>query len=319
MKPVKADEVTVERAGLEITRLGVNLGAEISGANLRGPLADDQFDALRAALVEHEVIVFRGQNISSDDLLRLGRRFGELSVHPFAPNEGENPELIRFRNDETTPPFATDCWHSDETFRAEPPMATILCAKEVPAVGGDTVFASMSAAFDGLSQRMQRLITGLEAIHDIRPFRALFGGNPGDRETLQRYERMYPPQAHPIVRVHPVSGRKVLFVNPQFTIAIRDMDDRDSRSLLDLLFHQALIPEYQFRLRWQPHTLVIWDNRSVQHYAVHDYYPQRRYMERVTIKGDAVVGLRSAERDEVRKVKFDAPPGTDPYGGHKPR
>jgi len=317
MKPIDTEEITIERAGLRITRLGVNLGAEIAGVDLTEPLTDIAFEAIHATLVEHEVIVFREQDISSEALLMLGRRFGELSVHPFAPNAGENPELIRFRNDESTPPFATDCWHSDETFRVEPPKATILCAKEVPAVGGDTVFASMSAAFEGLSQRIQRLIEGLEGIHDIRPFRALFGESPEDRETLQRYERMYPPQRHPVVRLHPVSGRKVLFVNPQFTIAIRDMDERDGRSLLDMLFHQALIPEYQFRLRWRPHTLVIWDNRSVQHYAVHDYYPQRRYMERVTIKGEPVVGVPSAERDDVRKIKFDAPAGTDPYGGHK--
>jgi taurine dioxygenase len=248
----------------------------------------------------------------------FGRRFGDLTVHPFAPSEGEAPQLIKFRNDETTPPFGTDVWHSDETFRPEPPMATVLCAKEVPAVGGDTLFASMSAAFDGLSDRMQQLICGLEAIHDLRPFRALFGDSEEDRKELQRYELIYPPRVHPVVRIHPVSGRKVLFVNPQFTIAIKDMDERESRSLLDTLFYQALIPEYQFRHRWEAHTVVMWDNRSVQHYAVHDYYPQRRYMERVTIRGGPVVGVERADPAQVRKHKLDLPAGVDPYGGHKP-
>ena len=121
--------------------------------------------------------------------MAFGRRFGELTVHPFAPNEGKNaPELIKFRNDETTPPFGTDVWHSDETFRAEPPMATILCAKEVPAVGGDTMFVSMTAAYDGLSDRMQQFISGLEAIHDMKPFRPLFGKSQEDRKKLQHFE-----------------------------------------------------------------------------------------------------------------------------------
>jgi taurine dioxygenase len=131
-----------------VTKVGVNLGAEISGVDLRRPLPDAQFAAVEAALVEHELVIFRGQEITSDNLMDFGRRFGELSVHPFAPNEGKNaPELIKFRNDEKTPPYGTDVWHSDETFRAEPPMATILAAKEVPEVGGDTMFVSMTAAY----------------------------------------------------------------------------------------------------------------------------------------------------------------------------
>src|SRR5262245_19355575 len=265
--------ITAQRAGVTVTRVGVNLGAEISGVDLRHKLSDVAFRAIDEALVENELIIFRDQKITSENLMDFGRRFGELTVHPFSPNEAVAPQLIKFRNDETKPPFGTDVWHSDETFRAEPPMATVLCAKEVPAIGGDTMFVSMSAAFDGLSDRMQRFITGLEAIDELKPFRALFGDSVEDRKNLQHFELTYPPQVHPVVRVHPVSGRKVLFVNPQFTIAIKDMDERESRSLLDTLFHQALIPEYQFRHHWAAHTLVMWDNRSTQHYAVNDYYP----------------------------------------------
>ena len=131
VNPSVARPVLSERAGITVRRVGVNLGAEISGVDLRHPLPDAQFAAIEAALVENELIIFRDQDITSDQLMAFGRRFGELTVHPFAPNEGKNaPELIKFRNDETTPPFGTDVWHSDETFRAEPPMATILCAKE---------------------------------------------------------------------------------------------------------------------------------------------------------------------------------------------
>jgi taurine dioxygenase len=307
-----------ECAGLTVTKVGVHLGAEISGVDLRRPLTNEQFKAIDETLVEHELITFRNQAITSEDLIAFGRRFGELTVHPFAPKDGNAPELIKFTNDETTPPFGTDVWHSDETFRAEPPMATILCAKEVPAVGGDTMFASMTAAYDGLSDRMQQFISGLEAIHDIKPFRPLFGTSEDERRKLQQYELMYPPQLHPVVRIHPVSGRKVLFVNSQFTIAIAGMDERESRAVLDLLFYQASVPEYQFRLHWQPNTIAMWDNRAALHYAVHDYYPHRRIMERVTIRGGPVVGVPTADPASIRRLKYVAPAGVDVHGGHKP-
>jgi len=294
--------IIMQRAGLTITRVGAYLGAEINGVDLRQPISDEVRDVIEDALVENELIIFRNQNISSENLMEFGRRFGELTVHPFAPNDENVPVLIKFRNDETNPPFRTDVWHSDETFRAEPPKATLLCAKEVPAVGGDTVFASMTAAFDGLSQRMQNFISGLEAIHDFKPFRELFDDSEEDRKNVMRWELKYPPCVHPVVRVHPVSGRKVLFVNPQFTVAIKNMDERESRSLLDVLFQQAQIPEYQFRHHWAPHTLVMWDNRSTQHYAVNDYFPQRRYMERVTVRGGPVEGMERADPDNVRKA-----------------
>ena len=309
---------TVTRAGVTVDRVGANLGAEISGVDLTKPLSDAEFAVIQDALVEHELIIFRDQDISSDDLMLFGRRFGELTVHPFAPSDGETLELIKFQNDENHAPFGTDVWHSDETFRAEPPMATILCAKEVPRVGGDTMYASMTAAFEGLSDRMQQFISGLEAIHDIKPFRPLFGDSEQDRKQLQHFETLYPLRVHPVVRVHPVSGRKVLFVNPQFTIAIKDMDERESRVLLDTLFQQALIPEFQFRHRWAPHTIAMWDNRSTQHYAIHDYYPQRRFMERVTIRGGPVTGVERADPESVRKAKFLVPEGVDLHGGHRP-
>ena len=314
-----ARPIVSQRAGVTVTRVGVHLGAEITGVDLRKPLSDDEFKAIDAALVENGLIIFRDQDVTSEQLMAFGRRFGELTVHPFAPNEGKNaPELIKFRNDETTPPFGTDVWHSDETFRAEPPMATILCAKEVPAVGGDTMFVSMSAAYEGLSERMQRLISGLEAIHDMKPFRPLFGKSEDERRKLQQFELIYPPHLHPVVRIHPVSGRKVLFVNPQFTVAIDGMEERESRALLDTLFHQALVPEYQFRHHWAPHTIAMWDNRSTQHYAIHDYYPQRRYMERVTIKGGPVAGVARADPSTIRRAKYVAAAGVDAHGGHKP-
>jgi taurine dioxygenase len=204
----KGKPLTTEHAGVSVTKTGVHLGAEVSRIDLKRPLSDAQFKAVEDALVEHELIVLRKQDITSDNLMDFGRRFGELTVHPFAPTEGKNaPELIKFRNDEKTPPYGTDVWHSDETFRAEPPMATILVAKEVPPVGGDTMYVSMSAAYEGLSDRMQQFISGLEGIHDMKPFRPLFGKSEEDRKKLQQFELKYPPQLHPVVRVHPVSGQ----------------------------------------------------------------------------------------------------------------
>jgi len=315
----KGEPLVTQEAGVTVRKVGVHLGAEITGVDLRKPLSDAQFKAVEAALVEHELIIFHNQDIASEKLMDFGRRFGPLTVHPFAPNEGKNaPELIKFRNDENTPPYGTDVWHSDETFRAEPPMATVLVAKEVPEVGGDTMFVSMTAAYEGLSDRMQQFISGLEGVHDMKPFRPLFGNSEDERKNLQHFELLYPPVLHPAVRLHPVSGKKVLFVNPQFTVGIDGMEEHESRALLDLLFRQALVPEYQYRHHWKPHTIAMWDNRSTQHYAIHDYYPQRRYMERVTIKGAPVAGVPKADPARIRRPKYVAPATVDAHGGHKP-
>lgn len=282
-------------AAIEVEQLGAYLGAQVSGVDLTRPLDDAEFRIVHDALVEHEIVVFPDQDITVDQQLAFGRRFGELSVHPFSPNLDDKPELIVLDYDENNPAFATDVWHSDETFREEPPMGTILHSIEVPKVGGDTMWASMSTAYDALSDRIKQQIDGLEAIHDIGPFKRLFPDTPDGRASLRKMEEICPRQTHPVVRVHPVSGRKVLFVNPQFTVAIKDMSDRESRWLLDLLFRQAETPEFQFRLRWKPHMVVMWDNRSTQHYAVHDYYPQKRKMERVTIRGDRPFGIGAGE------------------------
>ncbi len=303
--------------GISFRQVGANLAAEVEGVDLAEPLDDAARDAIHDGLARHQLLIFRDQEITADQLMAFGERFGELSVHPFAPHVADTPALIRFENDADTPPFGTDVWHSDETFRAAPPMATALCAKVVPEVGGDTVFASMSAAYEGLSERMRGLIDGLQAVHDMKPFKRIFDDTPEDREQLRRFEAIYPPITHPVVRVHPVTGRRVLFVNPQFTIRIKDMDERESASLLDTLFHQALIPELQYRLHWRPHTLALWDNRSVQHYAVHDYWPATRTMDRVTIKGTRPVGVAAADPATVQKPKTLIT-GAVTHGAHKP-
>ncbi len=171
-------------------------------------------------------------------------------------------------------------------------MATILRGKVVPETGGDTLFASMSAAYRGLSERMKQHIHGLEAQHDFKPWRPLFGHN--DRAKLRKLEDDFPNPWHPVVRVHPVTGRRALYVNRQFCTRIKDLKADESDALLEFLYRQAAIPEYQLRVKWQPNTLEMWDNRSVQHYASHDYYPARRTMERVTVKGEKPQGVTGA-------------------------
>ena len=310
--------IVTETAGVTVTKTGIFLGAEISGVDLRSrcPTRSSRRSTTRSPSTP--LIVFRNQNITSDNLMDFGRRFGELTVHPFAPTEGNAPVLIKFRNDETTPPFGTDVWHSDETFRAEPPRATVLCAKDdIPAVGGDTMFAQHGGGVRWPVGPYAAVRVRTRSGARLQAVQGAVRHQRGRAQEAARFELKYPPQIHPVVRVHPVSGRKALFVNPQFTIAIKDMDERESRVLLDTLFQQMLIPEYQFRHHWTPHAIAMWDNRQTVHYAVHDYYPQRRYMERVTIKGGPVTGVPRAEADSVRKIKFAVPEGVDRYGGHK--
>ncbi len=276
---------TATAQSLMIRRVGVFLGAEVTGIDLRQPLDATQVQTLRQAHAEHGVLIFPGQAIGPDDLKRFGRCFGTLSVHPFSTNAADSPELIVYDNREGNPPAATDIWHTDETFREAPPMGTALCSKIVPEVGGDTAFVSMSAVYDGLSDRWQHFLSGLEAVHDFKPFRSLFPTDRAGIERMRHYEDIYPPVTHPVVTVHPLTGRKVLFVNPQFTLHIKGMAEDESRMLLDFLYRRSQIHEYQYRHHWQPDMLVFWDNRCTQHSALHDYYPQRRLMERVTIGG----------------------------------
>lgn len=292
---------------LSIRQVGVFLGAEVTGIDLTQPLDEQTVEALKQAHAEHGVLVFPDQKMSSEDLKRFGRYFGELTVHPFSSNAEDAPELIVYDQKEGNPPPPTDTWHTDETFRECPPMGTALCSKIVPEVGGNTAFCSMAAVWEGLSDRMQNFLSGLEAIHDFKPFRSLFPETREGLERIRRYEDQYPPVTHPVVTRHPITGRQVLFVNPQFTLSIKGMEEDESRTILDLLFRKTYIHEYQYRHSWQPDMLVFWDNRWTQHSALHDYYPKRRLMERVTIRGERPLpAFPAADPGEVRR--FLSPP-----------
>jgi taurine dioxygenase len=270
---------------VEVARIGRHLGAEVKGIDLRQPLDTATCEALEAALVEHKVLFARGQHLTTAEHVRLSRMFGELEVHPFRP-EGEFPEIMVLDNHKDNPVLSTDVWHSDTTFRQRPTKYTILRCQIMPTTGGDTLWADMTAAYKGLSPTFQRMIGGLKAVHDFQNFRVLFKKTDEDQKKLKRMEELYPNPAHPVVRTHPKTGEKILYVNPQFTIRIEGLAEDESRAILGLLFAQAQIPEYQFRHRWQPGDIVFWDNTATQHYAANDYYPDRRRMERCAVIGD---------------------------------
>jgi taurine dioxygenase len=282
-KPQSATAAAV--APFRIERLGASLGAEILGLDLKAPVAEDTFKAFEAALVEHKVLVLRDQHLTTEQHVRFSRMFGDLEIHPMRP-QGEFPEILVLDNDKDNPVLSTDVWHSDTTFRTNPTKYTILRCQIMPELGGDTLWANMEAAYEGLSEIFRGMIAGLRAVHDFQNFRVLFKNTAEDRAKLHRMEDMFPNPSHPVVRTHPVTGRKGIYVNPQFTLRIEGMEPAESRAILDVLFAQARVPEYQFRLRWAPGMIVFWDNRSTQHYAANDYYPARRRMERTAVVGD---------------------------------
>jgi len=275
-------------APFQVRRLGASLGAEILGVDLKAPMDDDAFAAFEAALVEHKVLAVRDQFLTTEQHVAFSRRFGELEVHPMRP-QGQFPEILVLDNHKDNPVLSTDVWHSDTTFRKTPTKYTILRCEIMPELGGDTLWANMEAAHDGLSDTFRGMIAGLRAVHDFQNFRVLFKNTEEDRIKLHRMEDMFPNPSHPVLRTHPVTGRKSIYVNPQFTLRIEGLEPTESRAILDVLFAQARVPEYQFRIRWTPGTIVFWDNRSTQHYAANDYYPQRRRMERTAVVGDVPI------------------------------
>jgi taurine dioxygenase len=271
---------------LEVIRCQPTIGAEIRGLDLSLPFADTEFAAVYDALLEHKVIFLRDQHLTQEQHAAFGQRFGPLESNPFRPHGDGHPEYQVIKNDGDNPVLSTDVWHADLTFRKKPTKFTIIRCVEIPEFGGDTVWADMCAAYDGLSSSEREIITALSASHDFKNFRVLYADDPSKRDELRRLEELFPNPTHPVVTTHPETGQRVLFVNRQFTTGITGMPEDQSRAQLEHLYAQSSVPEYQFRLKWRPGTLAIWDNRSCQHYAVNDYYPHRRHMERVAVTGD---------------------------------
>jgi taurine dioxygenase len=264
-----------------LTQLGATIGAEIDGVDLRNPLDDATFAELQRALLAFKVLFFRDQDLSPAQHADFGRRFGELELHPFLPAPEGRPEVVLLAKNEQVGGYENG-WHSDVTWRVAPSLGSILRCRECPAIGGDTLFADMVAAYEGLPDELKHALDGRRAVHD---FTRAFGFHLTPEELAEK-QREYPPVAHPIVRTHPETGEKLLYVNVGFTSHVEDMEPDESARLLSYLYHQATYPEYQVRFRWQKDSIAFWDNRSTQHYASSDYWPATRVMERVTVIGD---------------------------------
>ena len=306
---------SVKSSSVKIERLSPHIGAEIFGVDLGQPLARTDVKKIKAAFVEHEVLVFRNQKLTQAQYIEFTAQFGKLTIHPFATALPDHPELIVLDNDKNNPPLSTDQWHSDEMFRTEPPWATALRATIVPKIGGDTCFASMTSAYDGLHPSVQKFYSGLEAVNDFKVFRVLYSGTREGRERLVELEEKYPNVTHPVVRVHPISKKRAIYVSPQTTKYISNVRDFESEHILHMLYQLPEIPEYQLRVQWEPNMIVLWDNISTQHYAPRDFLPHRRQMERLTIKGGQPYGIGGNKRRVSVKMNVR---GTDDdsYTGH---
>ncbi|MCY1327820.1 Alpha-ketoglutarate-dependent taurine dioxygenase [compost metagenome] len=279
---------SVLQSSFTVSRISPALGAEIGHIDLTAPLDEGTIAALRSALVEHKVLVFREQDITPAQHVALARRFGELEVHPTFPHHEAFPELVLLGGDDKRPAMENG-YHSDVSWREIPSMASMLRCVECPEIGGDTVWVNMALAYERLPEHRKQQIEGLFAVHDIRP---AFG----DKMTPEQH-RQFPPATHPVVRTHPESGEKILYINSAFATHFANFRARnpvrgafesqsEKQDLLDYLFRQPAILEYQMRLRWRPNTIAFWDNRSTQHYAIQDYFPAVRRMMRATIIGD---------------------------------
>jgi taurine dioxygenase len=284
IRPVWAESEAGPYRHLTIAPMSPTVGAEIGGIDLTRPLDDETIEELRRVLLAYKVIFFRDQQVTTEQHLAFARRFGELEVHPFAPQKPGHPEVLVLEKNAEVGGYE-NIWHSDVTWRLQPSLGSVLRAREVPPVGGDTLFADMYAAYDGLDASVRASLDGLRAVHD---FTYTFGRGLSP-EKLAEKQQEYPPAEHPVVRTHPETGRKGLYVNAAFTSHVIGLSKDDSRALLDLLYRQATVPEYQCRFRWRADSIAFWDNRAVQHYAASDYWPQKRVMERVTIIGDTPV------------------------------
>ncbi len=269
---------------MSVTPIAGALGAEVGGLHL-GEIGDGALDEVRAAFVEHQVLFFRDQEITRDQHKEFGRHFGTLQIHPFLQplkHEG-HPEFVVLQSDEQRP-YVAEGWHSDVTFLDEPPLGSVLKCVVAPEFGGDTMWASMYAAYEALSDKMQRMLSDLVAIHNTANTFSRIGyrtDRPGDGPAPKILSA-----EHPVVRTHPESGRKALFVNSTFTASIKGMKPRESLALLGFLYRHIETPDFSCRFRWRPNSVAMWDNRCTQHRVVADNRTANRRMERVTINGD---------------------------------
>ncbi len=276
----------MQRTTIEIRRVAGALGAEVLGIDLARTLDDDQVASLRHAWHEHLVLFFRGQDLTPAQYMAFARRIGRPVEYPFVRGIAGFPEIIEVKKLEHETVNFGGIWHSDTTYLAEPPMASMLLARETPPFGGDTLFASMYLAYETLSAGMRRLLDGLNAVNssakaDVSRTREDRIKSDGRSEGKEEYVA-----EHPVVRTHPETGRKALYVNVAHTVRFADMTEAESAPLLAYLFAHQVRPEHTCRFVWQPGSIALWDNRCTQHNPVNDYHGYRRVMLRITLAGD---------------------------------
>lgn len=271
-----------------VTALTPTIGAEITGVDLAQPIDDELHAELHRALLEWKVLFFRDQEITREQHRAVAERWGELERHPFYAyvNPGQtDADVVTLAKDAMTGGYENE-WHSDVSWRANPSMGAILRAVELPAVGGDTLWADACAAYDCLPAALKDRIEHLTAVHD---WRRTFGlAMPAD--AVAELATQFPPMEHPIVRIHPETGRRLIYVNPIFTQCVVGVSETESDAILAQLYFAMSRPEHQVRFRWTVGAVAFWDNRATQHYASSDYHPQRRVMDRISIIGEVPVG-----------------------------
>ena len=263
------------------------LGAEIDGVDLSTDISDDVLAEIRKALNEYLVIFFRDQDLTPDQQKAFGLRFGTLNIHPvYEPLPG-HPEILQVVKEADALNNIGDTWHSDATFLPEPPMGSILYAREVPPFGGDTLFANLYLAYEMLTEGMRRMLSSMNAVHSDAFLTQVNSERNATRSTKLRGGQMETKETiHPVVRTHPETGRKCLYVNEPFTVRFDGMSAAESRPILDYLLAHIKRPEFTCRFRWQVGSMAFWDNRCTHHYALNDYHGYRREMHRVTVNGD---------------------------------
>jgi len=278
---------TINVTRIETINLTRGFGSIVSGVDLSQELPQSVVDRLSELLVERKVLLFHDQPLTPRAQRDFAARFGTLHIHPIYPVLPDLPEILLLDTHEAFLPD-NDNWHTDVTFSKTPPLAGILAAKRIPSVGGDTLWSDCTAAYEALSAPLQRFLEGLTAQHWVAksfpPER--WQNDPAFKERYERAVAKHPPVNHPVVRTHPGSKRKGLFVNEGFTTHINELKARESEALLELLFAHAGQPEFTIRWRWTVGDVAFWDNRNTQHYAVADYLPERRTMHRATVNGD---------------------------------
>ncbi len=269
---------------LKIIPITPLIGAEIKNIDLKNNLTEVNVKQIRSAFLNHSVLFFRDQKLSIDEQKVFGKYFGDLHIHPARDRNGieGHPEILYINAGPDTSRVNGDDWHSDVSCDQEPPMGSILRIFEAPNNGGDTLFASMYAAYDALSEPMKRFLGPLTAVHDGGPNYI----DRAKRAGIYKPDKVFPANSHPIIRTHPETGKKAIYVNKIFTQTIDSVSKDESKAILEFLFQHIAKPAFQCRFKWEENSIAFWDNRCALHHAMWDYYPEVRRGYRVTIKGD---------------------------------